>query len=161
VSIDIGAIYLSVAFILLILSAVKDSRKTKQALKASCKIAWNVFPVLFLVFILMGVVSALVSEETIASWLGSGGGILGILVGELVGSFALVQPAAVFPFAGVLHDMGASYGATLGFVMTAILIGVSTLPLEIKLFGKNLTIVRNVLTFAIVFLIGLIFAVVM
>jgi uncharacterized membrane protein YraQ (UPF0718 family) len=154
---DIGVIYLVVAFILLILSAVKDIKKTKQALKASGKIALTVFPVLFLIFILMGVVSAFVSKETIASWLGSGSGVLGILIGEIVGSFALVQPAAVFPFAGVLHDRGASYGAVLGFVMTAILIGVSTLPLEIKLFGKNFTIMRNVLTFILVFLIGMIF----
>lgn len=87
--------------------------------------------------------------------------MLGILIGELVGCFALVQPAAVFPFAGVLRDRGASYGALFGFVMTAILIGVSTLPLEIKLFGKNFTIVRNVLTSIIVFLIGIIFAVVL
>jgi len=153
----IGPIYLAIAFILLILSAVKDIRKTKLALKASGKIALTVFPVLFLIFILMGVVSAFVSKETIASWLGSGSGVLGILIGEIVGSFALIQPAAVFPFAGVLRDRGASYGPILGFVMTAILIGVSTLPLEIKLFGKHFTLTRNVLTFILVFLIGIIF----
>jgi len=36
---DIGIIYLAVAFILLVLSAVKDTKKTKQALKATGKIA--------------------------------------------------------------------------------------------------------------------------
>lgn len=154
---DIGIIYLAVAFLLLILSAVKDVKKTKQALKASAKIALMIFPVLFLIFILMGVVSAFVSKETIASWLGGDSGVSGILIGEVVGSFALIQPAAVFPFAGVLHDRGASYGAILGFVMTAILIGVSTLPLEIKLFGKIFTITRNILTFVFVFLIGIVF----
>jgi hypothetical protein len=64
---DIGIIYLAVAFILLVLSAVKDATKTKQALKASGKISLTVFPVLFLIFILMGVVSAFVFKETIAS----------------------------------------------------------------------------------------------
>lgn len=154
---DIGIIYLAVAFIFLILSAIKDIKKTIQALKATFRIALTVFPVLFLIFILMGVVSAFISRETIASWLGSGSGMLGIVIGEVVGCFALVQPAAVFPFAGVLHDRGASYGAVLGFVMTAILIGVSTLPLEIKLFGKNFTLTRNILTFVFVFLLGIIF----
>ncbi len=153
----VGVIYLSIAFILLIISAVKDKKKTKQALKVSGKIALTIFPVLFLIFILMGVVSAFVSKETIASWLGSDRGILGILIGEVVGAFALIQPAAVFPFAGVLRDRGADYGALLGFVMTAILIGVSTLPLEIQLFGKHFTLTRNILTFALVFLIGIIF----
>jgi len=154
---DIGVIYLLIAFILLILSAVKDTKKTKQALKASGKIALTVFPVLFLIFILMGVVSAFVSKETIASWLGSGSGVSGIFIGEIVGCFALIQPAAVFPFAGILRDRGASYGAILGFVMTGILIGVSTLSFEIKLFGKNFTLTRNILTFVLVFLIGIIF----
>jgi len=158
---DIGLIYLSIAFILLALSAVKDMKKTKQALKASGKIALTIFPVLFLIFILMGMVSAFVSKETIASWLGSGSGMLGILIGEVVGSFALIQPAAVFPFAGVLHDRGADYSALLGFVMTAILIGISTLPLEIQLFGKYFAFTRNILTFVLVFLIGIVFMLVL
>jgi uncharacterized membrane protein YraQ (UPF0718 family) len=154
---DVGIIYLLIAFILLFLSAVKSPEKTKQALKAAGKISLTVFPVLFLIFILMGVTSVFVSKEMIASWLGKGSGALGIIIGELVGSFALVQPAAVFPYAGILREKGADYGSLFGFVMTAILIGVTTLPLEIKLFGKKFTIVRNVLTFILIFIIGLIF----
>jgi uncharacterized membrane protein YraQ (UPF0718 family) len=154
---DVGIIYLLIAFILLFLSAVKSPEKTKQALKAAGKISLTVFPVLFLIFILMGVTSVFVSKEMIASWLGKGSGASGIIIGELVGSFALVQPAAVFPYAGILREKGADYGSLFGFVMTAILIGVTTLPLEIKLFGKKFTIVRNVLTFILIFIIGLIF----
>lgn len=154
---DVGIIYIMVALALLILSAVKDIKKTKQALKASGKVTLTVFPVLCLIFILMGVVSSFVSTEMIASGLGKGNGVLGIFIGELVGSFALIQPSAVFPFAGVLHDKGASYGAILGFVMAAILIGVSALPLEIKLFGKSFALVRNILTYVFIFLIGIVF----
>lgn len=154
---DIGVIYLLFAFILLIISTLKDTKKTIQALKATGKIALVVFPVLFLIFILMGVVSAFVSKETIASWLGADSGLLGVLIGEVVGCFALIQPAAVFPFAGVLRDRGASYGAIFGFVTTAILIGVSTLPLELRCFGRNFTIVRNILTFILVFIMSIIF----
>lgn len=158
---DIGTIYLLIASVLLIFSAVKDIKKTKQALKATGKIALGVFPVLFFIFILMGVVSAFISKEMIASWLGAKSGLLGILLGEVVGTFALVQPAAVFPFAGVLRDKGADYGALFGFVMTAILIGISTLPLEIRCFGRKFTIVRNILTFMLIFVIGIIFMVIM
>ena len=158
---DVGIIYLAVAVALLILSTVKDSKKTVQAFKATGKIALTVFPVLFLIFILMGVVSTFISSETIASWLGPNSGWFGILIGEVVGSFALVQPAAIFPFAGVLYQRGAGYGSILGFVMTGILIGVTTFPLEIKLFGRNFTLVRNGLTFTFVFLIGIIFQLVL
>jgi len=154
---NIGIIYLLIAFILLILSVVKSPEKTKQALKAAGKISLTVFPVLFLIFILMGVTSVFVSKETIGSWLGSGSGVLGIVIGELVGSFALVQPAAVFPYAGILHEKGANYGSLFGFVMTTILIGITTLPLEMKLFGKKFTMVRNILAFILIFIIALIF----
>lgn len=153
---DIGIIYLLFALILLIFSAIKDMKKTKHALKATGKIALTVFPVLIFIFILMGIVSVFVSRETIALWLGSNSGLLGILIGELVGCFALIQPAAVFPFAGVILNRGASYPSIFGFVTTAILIGVSTLPLELRCFGWKFTIVRNVLTFVFTFILGII-----
>lgn len=157
---DVGSIYLIVASGLLILSAFKDIEKTKKALKATGKVALTVLPVLFMIFILMGIIEALVSKEIIAQWLGSGSSVLSIVIGEIVGCVALIQPAAVFPFAGFLYKSGANYGTVVGFVMTAILIGITTLPLEMKLFGKRFTIVRNILTFVIVFIIGIIFKVV-
>ncbi|MCD6331072.1 MAG: permease [Thermoplasmata archaeon] len=158
---DIGMIYLILALILLIVSTLKNPQKTKKALKVTGKIALTVFPVLFLIFILMGIIEAFVSKEVIATWLGSGSGALSVLIGEIVGCFALVQPAAVFPFAGYLHDSGADYGAVSGFVMTAILIGISTLPLELKLFGIRFTVVRNILTFVCVFFMGILFMVIL
>lgn len=157
---DVGSIYLIVALGFLILSAFKDIEKTKKALKVTGKVALTVLPVLFMIFILMGIIEAFISKEVIAQWLGSGSSVLSIIIGELVGCVALIQPAAVFPFAGFLHKSGANYGAVFGFIMTAILIGIATLPLEMKLFGKRFTIVRNVLTFVIVFIIGIIFKVV-
>jgi len=159
--IDVGVIYLILAFMLLLISFFKDNQKTKNALKVTGKIALTVFPVLFLIFVLMGVVEVFISKDLISTWLGSGSGALSVLIGEVVGCFALVQPAAVFPFAGYLHDSGADYGAVLGFVMTAILIGVSTLPLELKLFGSRFTVVRNVLTFVCIFFIGVLFMVIL
>jgi uncharacterized membrane protein YraQ (UPF0718 family) len=157
---DVGSIYLIVAFGLLLLSAFRDIEKTRKALKVTGRVALTVLPVLFMIFILMGVIEAFVSKEVIAQWLGSGSSVLSIVIGEIVGCVALIQPAAVFPFAGFLHKSGANYGVIVGFVMTAILIGITTLPLEMKLFGKRFTIVRNILTFVIVFIIGIIFKVV-
>ena len=157
---DVGSIYLIVAIGLLLLSAFRDIEKTKKALKVTGRVALTVLPVLFMIFILMGVIEAFVSKEVIAQWLGSGSSVLSIVIGEIVGCVALIEPAAVFPFGGFLHKSGANYGTIVGFVMTAILIGIATFPLEMKLFGKRFTIVRNILTFVIVFIIGIIFKVV-
>jgi uncharacterized membrane protein YraQ (UPF0718 family) len=156
-NVDVGTIYLLIAGSLLLISTLKDRQKTKKALMVSLRMALMVFPVLFLVFTLMGLMGALVPREVIATWLGSGSGLLSILLGEVIGAVALILPAAVFPFSGFLHDQGANYGALVGFIMTAILMGVSSLPLEIKVFGLRFTVVRNVLTFLLVFVMGVIF----
>lgn len=146
-----GLVYLVIAFGLLSASYLKDKQRTKETLKATGKILYTIMPVLIFVFVLMGLIQAYVSRETIAAILGKETGVLGILYAELVGSVALFLPPAVFPFGGYLHDNGAAYGPIAGFVFTAILIGVTTLPLEFKFLGKRFTIARNILTFGMAF----------
>ena len=156
-----GHIYLIVAFVLLGISFLKDKRKTSEAFKATLKIFYTILPVLIFVFVLMGLIQAYVSSETIARILGAKSGVLGILYAEIVGCIALFMPPAVFPFGGYLHDNGAGYGAIAGFVFTAILIGVTTLPMEIKFLGKRFTIARNVFTFALAFIISILMEVIL
>ena len=156
-----GYIYLLIAFFLLGISLWKDKQKTKEAAKATFKIFYVILPVLVFVFVLMGLIQAYVSRETIASILGQKSGIIGIIYAEIIGSIALFMPPAVFPFGGYLHDNGASYGAIAGFVFTAILIGVTTLPLEFKLLGKRFAIARNIFTFVITFFIALVMEVIL
>jgi uncharacterized membrane protein YraQ (UPF0718 family) len=150
-----GLVYLIIAFGLLGVSYLKEKQKTKEALKATFKILYTIMPVLIFVFVLMGLIQAYVSRETIAAILGKQTGVMGILYAELVGSIALFLPPAVFPFGGYLHDNGAAYGPIAGFVFTAILIGVTTLPLEFKLLGKRFTIARNIFTFVLTFFLAL------
>jgi uncharacterized membrane protein YraQ (UPF0718 family) len=156
-----GVVYLIIAFGLLSVSYLEDKQRTKEALKGTFKILYTILPVLIFVFVLMGLIQAYVSRETIAAILGEETGVLGILYAELVGSIALFLPPAVFPFGGYLHDNGAAYGPIAGFVFTAILIGVTTLPLEFKLLGKRFTIARNILTFIIAFFLALFMGVVL
>jgi uncharacterized membrane protein YraQ (UPF0718 family) len=156
-----GQIYLLVAFGLMAISYIKEKQRTREALKATFKILYTIMPVLIFVFVLMGLIQAYVSRETIAAILGKETGVPGILYAELVGSIALFLPPAVFPFGGYLHDNGAAYGPIAGFVFTAILIGVTTLPLEFKLLGKRFTIARNIFTFVIAFFLALFMGVVL
>ena len=156
-----GQIYLIIAIVLFGISFLKDKQKTKEALKATFKIFYVVLPVLIFVFVLMGLIEAYISRETIVSILGQKSGILGILYAEIVGSVALFMPPAVFPFGGYLLKNGASYGSIAGFVFTAILIGITTLPLEFKLLGKRFTIFRNIFTFVLAFFISLLMEVIL
>ncbi|MDI6861182.1 MAG: permease [Caldisericia bacterium] len=115
----------------------------------------NVLPVIFFIFVIMGLITVFVSKETIANLLGSKSGIQGILLGEIIGAVALIQPSAVYPFSGTLLNKGASYAVLYAFIGTAILIGVSTLPAEIKFLGKKFTLIRNLLTFLLIFIFSL------
>jgi uncharacterized membrane protein YraQ (UPF0718 family) len=157
---DSGTVYLLIAGILFILSLLKDPEKTKKAFINSGKVALTVFPVLLMIFVLMGFLESFISRQAIASWFGSSNNFLGIVYGELLGSFAMIEPAAVFPFAGFLKQSGAGYGAALGFVMSAMLIGITHMPLEGQLFGMKFMIVRNLVTFLLVLGIGTLFMVV-
>jgi uncharacterized membrane protein YraQ (UPF0718 family) len=156
-----GQIYLIIAIVLFGISFLKDKQRSKEALKATFKIFYVVLPVLIFVFVLMGLIEAYISRETIVSILGQKSGILGILYAEIVGSVALFMPPAVFPFGGYLLKNGASYGSIAGFVFTAILIGITTLPLEFKLLGKRFTIFRNIFTFVLAFFISLLMEVIL
>ncbi len=71
---------------------------------------------------------------------------------ELVETFALVQPAAVFSLLGMLLDKGINYATIYAFISSTILIGVSILPAEIKFFGKKVSIIRNRLIFCYFYL---------
>ena len=156
-----GQIYLIIAIVLFGISFLKDKQRSKEALKATFNIFYVVLPVLIFVFVLMGLIEVYISRETIVSILGQKSGILGILYAEIVGSVALFMPPAVFPFGGYLLKNGASYGSIAGFVFTAILIGITTLPLEFKLLGKRFTIARNIFTFVLAFFISLLMEVIL
>lgn len=157
---NISTIYLIVAAAFLVISLVKSREKTAKALLHALRVALLVLPVLLFVFVLMGLLQVFVPREVFTSLLGSGHGVLGIVLGELLGMFALIEPAAVFPFAGFLHTSGATWGSVVGFVMTAILIGVVTLPLELNQFGTRFTVIRNLVTIGLVFCMGILFSVV-
>lgn len=154
-------IYLIIGIIGIVISGIINKEKTKKALLVSLKILITILPILLFIFVLMGLVQVFLPRDTITKLLGNSHGLLSVILGILLGSITLIQPGAVFPFAGYLLKNGANYGAIYGFVMSAILIGVATIPLEIKLFGKEFTIVRNSLTLVSIFLVGLLFKVVM
>ncbi|PIN72610.1 permease, partial [Candidatus Woesearchaeota archaeon CG10_big_fil_rev_8_21_14_0_10_45_5] len=58
--------------------------------------------------------------------------------------------------AATLISKGASYGVVAVFMTTLMLVGVVTLPLEIKYFGKKAALLRNALNFVAALMIGLV-----
>jgi len=131
----------------LAVSFFKDRKKTKMALQKAWKAFENILPQLLVILVIIGLAFAILSPETITDLLGTRSGFLGVLGAALVGSVTLIPGFVAFPLAAVLLKNGAGYMQIAAFVSTLMMVGIVTLPLEIKTFGKKAAIIRNISAF--------------
>lgn len=140
-----------IAAALIVASAVKDKAKTKKAVMKGLKSIEGILPQLIVVLIGIAVILALFDAETISRYLGSGSSFTGVLIAGVVGSITLIPGFVAFPAAGELLRNGAGVLQVATFVSSLMMVGVVTLPMEIKYFGKRAAITRNVVAFAFSF----------
>jgi len=131
----------------LAISFYKDRKKTQMALKKAWKAFENILPQFLSILILIGLALAILSPETITKLLGKSSGIWGVLVASILGSITLIPGFVAFPLAAALLKNGAGYMQIAAFVSTLMMVGIVTMPLEMKTFGKRATIIRNVSAF--------------
>ena len=135
------------AFGLLGISFLKDKKKTLFAVKKAWSSFENILPMFLSVLVIIGLVLAILSPEVISLLIGENSGWLGMFLAAAVGSIALIPAFVAFPMASALVDSGAGISQTAVFVSTLMMVGIVTLPLEIKCFGRKTTFLRNVLAF--------------
>lgn len=149
-----------VALLFLVISFFKDKKKTKISLKKAWKAFENILPEFLVVLLLVGVLLALLNAEVISKIIGADSGWLGVLLASIVGAITLIPAFIAFPMAAMLLQGGAGYMQIGAFVSTLMMVGVVTMPVEMKYFGKRLTILRNILaflfSFVVAYIIGLV-----
>ena len=154
-----GIIYLA-AIIFLIISFIKSKKKTKQALLKAWTSFKNIIPMLLGVIFLIGLILALLDTQIISNIIGENSGPLGILFAAIVGSVTLIPGFIAFPTAALLLEGGAGYMQIAAFIQTLMMVGIVTLPMEIRYFNKKPAILRNVISFVlsigVAYLIGII-----
>lgn len=138
----------------LMISLIANVNKTFQGITRGLKMFLNILPALLLVLILVSVFLYLVPDRTIIILLGKRNDIFGILIAALVGAIALIPGFVAFPLARILLDRGVSYSVIAVFITSLVMVGILTLPIEIKYFGKKAAIMRNVLSFIGALIIG-------
>lgn len=131
----------------LAVSFFKDRGKTKLVLKKAWKAFENILPQFLAILILIGLALAVLSPETITKLLGTSSGLWGVLAASVIGSITLIPGFVAFPLVAALLKSGAGYMQIAAFVSTLMMVGIVTMPLEMKTFGKRATIVRNVAAF--------------
>lgn len=142
-------------------SLFKSKEKTVLALKKGWKSFENILPQFLSILIIIGVILAILTPEQISKVLGSESGWYGVLIAAVIGSITLVPAFVAFPLAAALLRSGAGYMQIAAFVSTLMMVGIVTMPIEIKCFGKKATIVRNVTALAFSLLVALIMGVVL
>ncbi len=149
-------IFYSLAIVLLIISFQKDKKKTKMALKKAWKSFENIMPEFLVVIFLVGFLLAILNAETISKIIGAESGWFGVIMAGMIGAITLIPGFVAFPTAALLLENGAGYIQIAAFISTLMMVGVVTIPVEIKYFGKKLTLLRNTLAFLFSFLVAFI-----
>lgn len=143
-----------ITIVLLIISYYKDKKKTKMALKKAWKSFENIMPEFLTVIMLVGILLAVLNAELISKIIGNNSGWFGTIIAAIVGAITLIPAFVAFPTAAMLVDNGAGYMQIGAFVSTLMMVGIVTMPIEIKYFGKKLTILRNIFAFIFSFIVA-------
>ena len=145
----------------LLISWFKSKEKTKMALRKAWKSFENILPQFLAILMIIGLLLAILSPETIGKLMGSEAGIGGVFLALLIGSITLMPGFVAFPLAVALLNNGAGYMQIAAFISSLMMVGIITMPLEIKTFGKKAAIIRNagalVFSFIVAIVIGGVF----
>jgi hypothetical protein len=139
-------ILLAITAVALVASLIADRRKTLMGVRRGLRMFVNLLPTLVTVLAAVSLLMAAVHPATLERWLG-GGGPVPFVAALIAGSIALIPGFVAFPLAGVLKDNGATTAVLAGFITTLLMVGVVTLPIEIRFFGRRIAILRNLLAF--------------
>lgn len=149
------------AVCLLFLSFVKDRGKTKMALKKAWKSFENILPQFLSILIIIGIMLAALSPDTISKLLGQQSGWIGMVIASFIGSITLIPGFVAFPLASALLKSGAGFMQIAVFISTLMMVGIVTIPVEIKYFGKKATVLRNILAFIFSYIVAIAIGVVL
>ncbi|MBL7150979.1 MAG: permease [Candidatus Omnitrophica bacterium] len=140
----------------LVVALLKDRVKTKESLIISVRLFMRILPAVITIAIFISLLQSFVSHAQISKIIGEHSGLGGILFAATMGAILHIPTIISFPLAASFLKGGASVTAVAAFVTTLTMVGVVTLPLEIKELGKKIALLRNAASFIIAVIIALI-----
>ncbi|PHA02254.1 hypothetical protein COE51_03110 [Bacillus pseudomycoides] len=138
-----GAILYAIAIILTSISFIKDRNKTKDALLKSWKMFRNLIPSMLSIMLFVGLSLSILTPSFISSIIGEKSGFIGIVYSAIIGSVALIPSFVVFPLGNTLVQNGAGLPQVAALMSTLMSVGITTLPMEQKIFGRSFAYSRN------------------
>ena len=150
-----AVIFIALCVVLSAVSFLLDREKTLAGFKRGWSMFKGVLAPFLSILILVSVVLYFIPPSVITRYLGANSGVAGFSIAAVVGSVTLIPGFVSYPIAAGLIQQGASYAVAATFMTTLMMVGVVTLPLEIKYFGRKVAILRNSLNFVAAIAIGL------
>ena len=148
-------LYYLTAFALLV-SFLSDYKKTIKAFKIAYNKGKKIFPALLTMLIIVSVILYLIPDHVISAYLGNNNKYIGVMLASLLGSITLMPGFIVYPLCGILLEKGVAYMVLSAFTTTLMMVGVITYPIEKEYFGVKVTLIRNVISFAIAIIIAIV-----
>lgn len=142
--------------IIVLISFIVNRTKTIQALKMAGKRLLTILPAFLLMLSLISIVLFALPESLIARYLGQENQWLGVGIATVIGSFTIIPGFIAFPLCGILLQQGVPYMVLSAFTTTLMMVGVVTFPFEQKYLGTKVTIIRNLLSLVIAFIVALV-----
>ncbi|BAT71931.1 conserved hypothetical protein [Thermosulfidibacter takaii ABI70S6] len=144
-----------ITVVCLLLSFVKDRKKTFQALKIAGKRFVKILPAFISMLILVSIVLYLVPDRVIVHYLGGKNKFAGTVIAAIVGSVTFMPGFIAYPLCGILLKKGVPYMVLAAFSTTLMMVGIVTYPIEKAYFGTKVTILRNAISFLIAIVVAL------
>lgn len=144
------------AGVALLLSALKDTRKTRMALRKGWMAFSRILPQLVAIILLVGILIAFLRPEVLSRLLGAESGWYGVLLSSVVGAITLIPGFIAFPTAALLLQAGAGLTQIAAFVSSLMMVGVVTFPLEVSYFGKRAALARNLAAYLFALVVALV-----
>ena len=142
--------------VLLIVSFVKDKKKTKKAFINGLKSLENIMPQFLFIAILVGIILSILDPASISNLIGKESGLSGITISSILGSITTIPTFVAFSTGDSLLKSGAGYAQVASFISTSTMVGVLTLSLEAKYIGKKAAFYRNCIAFIFSFVVAII-----
>ncbi len=111
---------------------------------------------IFAAFMVIGQLQALVTSDMIKGWMQKYSGGRGIAISSIAGGLFPGGPYIFYPFLAGFKDKGIPFYLLFSFVSGKQIYDFTRLPLEISLITPWIAIMRNILTFPVPFIMGLI-----
>lgn len=132
-----------IALLALGVSAVADRSKTLAAIR----LAWKRFVAILPVFLTMiagaSLLLSLIPQEVYSRYLSSNHPAVGAIAAGTLGSVSVMPGFVAFPLAAMLMTRGVARLTLSLFTTTLMMVGVVTLPIEMRYLGRRVALLRN------------------